>query len=325
VDEDSESEDDEGDDSKDDDEEEEDEVAQHKHAEPEPLSTPIRLQRLTQLHILRFLRASPAFSFSAPSATHPGHTHLYTLLMGFVKLNTAALADSDSSQNQIAGELKRLVRQSLGKSIAFKWTGKEQGEDGECDEVDAWLDALPRVMRRVREVKRLVDANADDGQDEGEGKLVTVYPESLDGTPLMDERTSVVAFLEDCILRCIKTPYKYIEELEKIAAGSSSQIPAAGDQPFTASSSSDLPSPLLITMIEQLEAKLGSQAAAGGSGTVHLTPSDVLAIAVYLRCLLFALVGKFDCGFTSPGSSPHYLVVLQNVLDRLDSLGNGGV
>ncbi|KAJ3523522.1 hypothetical protein NMY22_g11403 [Coprinellus aureogranulatus] len=129
-----------------DDEKEADDVdggEQQKEPQPESVSTPVRLQRLTQLHILRFLRASPAFSFSAPSPTHTGHTHLYTLLMSLVKANTAALASPDESQKHIGAELRKLVRHVLAKSIAFRWTGRE-GEEEEIAEVDAWLDALPR-------------------------------------------------------------------------------------------------------------------------------------------------------------------------------------
>ncbi|KAF6749443.1 hypothetical protein DFP72DRAFT_1173580 [Ephemerocybe angulata] len=278
---------------------------QVKATEPATLSTPARLHRLTQLHILRFIRASPAFSFTAPSPNYPGHTHLYSLLSGIVKLGTV--------RDQISEELKRLVQHILGKSIAFRWSGDQQAADSAEDgEVEVWIESLPVGLRRVREVKRLVDVNNDDGEDQE--KTVTVFPETLDGTTLTDERTSVVTFLEDCVLRCSKTPYKYIEELEKMA-GVSPSVSGASDSTTTAR----LPSPLLVTLVEQLEAKLISQGSAGSASL--LTPSDVLAISVYLRALLFALVGKLDAGLaSSPNSSNAYITVLESVLNRLDAL-----
>lgn len=282
-----------------------DEGDQVKAKEPATLSTPARLHRLTQLHILRFIRASPAFSFTAPSPNYPGHTHLYSLLSGIVKLGTV--------RDQISEELKRLVQHILGKSIAFRWSGDQQGADSTEDgEVEAWIASLPVGLRRVREVKRLVDVSNDDGEDQE--KTVTVFPETLDGTTLTDERTSVVTFLEDCVLRCSKTPYKYIEELEKMA-GVSPSMSGASDSTSTAR----LPSPLFVTLVEQLEAKLISQGSAGSASL--LTPSDVLAISVYLRALLFALVGKLDAGLaSSPNSSNAYITVLESVLNRLDAL-----
>ncbi|KAJ2930741.1 hypothetical protein H1R20_g6371, partial [Candolleomyces eurysporus] len=300
------------------------------------VSAPTRLHRLTQLHILRFLRASPTFSFTAQSPTFPGHTHLYSLLDGIVKLGGISIhPDQDDQDNGIYVELRRLVQHVLGKSVLFQW-GKAVGgiaedalEDG-GGEVVAWLASLPVGLRRVRKVKRLVDvSNYNDGSDgsmdegderkeKNEDNIVTVYPESLDGTTLTDERLSVVAFLEDCVLRCLKTPYKYIEELESLAGD------AAGEGRDVDSGAS-LPSPLLITLVEQLEAKLISQGGSKGSSAVLLTPSDVLAIASYLRALLFSLVGMLDVAISSATEHEVKMIVMQKILDRLDTLFAGDV
>ncbi|KAJ2932530.1 hypothetical protein H1R20_g4543, partial [Candolleomyces eurysporus] len=318
-------------------EDQEDDGKDQSQSQPgQEVSAPIRLHRLTQLHILRFLRASPAFSFTAQSPTFPGHTHLYSLLDGIVKLGGISIhPDQDDQENGIYVELRRLVQHVLGKSLLFQW-GKGVGgiaedalEDG-GGEVVAWLASLPVGLRRVRKVKRLVDvSNYNDGSDgsmdegdeskeKNEDNIVTVHPESLDGTTLTDERLSVVAFLEDCVLRCLKTPYKYIEELERLAGD------AAGEGRDVDSGAS-LPSPLLITLVEQLEAKLISQGGSSGSSAVLLTPSDVLAIASYLRALLFSLVGMLDVAISSATEHEVKMIVMQKILDRLDTLFAGDV
>ncbi|RXW16240.1 hypothetical protein EST38_g9609 [Candolleomyces aberdarensis] len=320
-------------------EDQEDDGKNQSQSQPrQEVSAPTRLHRITQLHILRFLRASPAFSFTAPSPNFPGHTHLYSLLDGVVKLGGISThPDQDDQENGIYVELRRLVQHVLGKSVLFQWgkgfggTAEDTLEDGGW-EVVAWLASLPVGLRRVRKVKRLVDvSNHDDGSDgsmdegdeskeKNEDKTVTVYPESLDGTTLTDERLSVVAFLEDCILRCLKTPYKYIEELEKLAGAGD----AAGEGRDVGSGGS-LPSPLLITLVEQLEAKLISQGGSSGSSVVLLTPSDVLAIASYLRALLFSLVGMLEVATSSTTEHEPKTVVIQKILDRLDALFAGDV
>ncbi|XP_006457598.1 hypothetical protein AGABI2DRAFT_123450 [Agaricus bisporus var. bisporus H97] len=100
---------------------------------------------------------------------------------------------------------------------------------------------------------------------------------SLDQAKLTDEAESVVTFLEDCIQRCLKTPYRYIEDMQK--------LPASHSPSSSGELNSDVyPSPLVITLVEQLEAKLKI----GGL----LTPSDVLAIVSFLRKLVFRLSSR---------------------------------
>ncbi|KXN88332.1 hypothetical protein AN958_07477 [Leucoagaricus sp. SymC.cos] len=93
---------------------------------------------------------------------------------------------------------------------------------------------------------------------------------SPDHVRLTDEAESVVTFLDDCIQRCLKTPFRYIEEMRNV---STSLNPDA--QVF--------PSPLVMTVAEQLDAKIKAGV---------LTASDVLAIASFMRILLFRLVGQ---------------------------------
>lgn len=128
------------------------------------------------------------------------------------------------------------------------------------DEITLWLDSLPLTQRSA-------DAKAPDG------------------TPLTDEGDSVIAFLDDCVQRCVKTPYKYVEELQALYSAANGDASAIGTQPEA------FPSPLLTTVLEQLGAKLRGKL---------LTPSDTLALFTFVRKLLVLLVGKTgDLGFVS--------------------------
>jgi hypothetical protein len=80
-------------------------------------------------------------------------------------------------------------------------------------------------------------------------------------------------------MRCLKTPYRYIEELSALLGGRGEDDAATTD--FT-----KYPSPLLMTMLEQISAKLRS-------ATPSLRPSDALSIFTYLRNLLLAMLRKF--------------------------------
>jgi len=96
---------------------------------------------------------------------------------------------------------------------------------------------------------------------------------SPDNASLTDEAESVVVFLDDCIQRCLKTPYRYIEEMR----GSLALITSPSSNTDT------YPSPLIMTVLEQLDAKTKADL---------LAPSDVLAISSFVRKLVFQLMGR---------------------------------
>ncbi|KAJ7459833.1 ribosome 60S biogenesis N-terminal-domain-containing protein [Mycena latifolia] len=138
--------------------------------------------------------------------------------------------------------LKLLLVHLLSDSIVF-----QQNEE----EPSLWLSALPTARRPS-------DNNY----------------ESLKGVSLVDEAAAVINFLDECIQKCLKTPYRYIEEMQTLHGPEIQQ-----------SSRDELPSPLIMVVLEQLVAKVASKQA---------SPSDVFALAMFLRRLVLRLAGMQD-------------------------------
>ena len=155
--------------------------------------------------------------------------------------------------------LSQLLQHTLAESILFQ-------EDP--DEPYIWLASLPLSQRAPG-------------------------TESPDGVSLTDEADSVIAFLDDCLQRCLKTPYRYIEELY-------------GYNNTTDSDNQGLdvyPSPLLMTVLEQFSIKVEKKS---------LSPSDVLALATFVRKLVVGLMSKsqdIDILFTVAGKLDDMLSV----------------
>lgn len=145
-----------------------------------------------------------------------------------------------SSQPNVKVASVLLAQDLLARSVLFEHDARE---------TSIWIDALPSAISRAK------DASAPDG------------------TPLTSEFEGVLSFLDDCILRCQKTPYRYLEESLTICFGNDASIRI----PQTASS------PLLATVLEQLLAK---------DSKSLISLSDTLAIVTYLRKVLISLIGK---------------------------------
>lgn len=106
----------------------------------------------------------------------------------------------------------------------------------------------------------------------------TTLAKAPDGTPLTSEEDAVIPFLDDCVQRCLKTPYRYLENLEKTWINDS-----GADIISMEARTALLPSPLLVAVLEQLEAKLRSNL---------LSPSDALSVLPFVRRLLWNLARK---------------------------------
>ncbi|KAF5371492.1 hypothetical protein D9615_009605 [Tricholomella constricta] len=119
--------------------------------------------------------------------------------------------------------------------------------------------------------------------------------EAPDGARLTNEGESVITFLDDCVQRCLKTPYRYIEELHALSEADGSSSSSADNFHVDV-----LPSPLLMTLLEQLQIKINKKA---------LSASDVLALATFLRKLVYRLKSKMQ-----------EVRVLRKVADRVDAV-----
>ncbi|TBU65164.1 ribosome 60S biogenesis N-terminal-domain-containing protein [Dichomitus squalens] len=139
-----------------------------------------------------------------------------------------------------------LLRHILAPGVLFQH---------DADEIALWLDSLPLTRRAAA-------------------------AQAPDGAPLTDEGDSVLRFLDDCVQRCVKTPYKYVEELQTLYASSRS---SSGEASSIGQRPDAFPSPLLATVVEQLGAKLRGKL---------LSPSDALALFSFVRKLLLRIVGK---------------------------------
>ncbi|KAH9931396.1 ribosome 60S biogenesis N-terminal-domain-containing protein [Amylocystis lapponica] len=126
----------------------------------------------------------------------------------------------------------------------------------DSDEISLWLDSLPTTKPAADE-KATVSNSA----------------------PLTDETHGVIMFLDDCVQRCIKTPYRYIEELQLLVSSST----GSGHATHMADFYDEMPSPLIMAVLEQLGAKLKGHL---------LLPSDALAITSFVRKLTFRLASK---------------------------------
>lgn len=136
------------------------------------------------------------------------------------------------------------------------------------NEVEIWLAALPfHFVRR------------------GQGT------QAPDGAPLTDEVDAIVTFLDDCAQRCLKTPYRYMEAMSALVQSSTPDV----HQGYL------FASPLLMTVLEQILAKVGGRL---------MTPSDTLAVFTFVRRLLVMLAAKQE------DSGYHNLLA---ILDQLDS------
>ncbi|KAK2459367.1 hypothetical protein APHAL10511_008611 [Amanita phalloides] len=172
----------------------------------------------------------------------------------YIHVLLTSFARENSAAERAA--LDDLLQRLLSQTILFQ-------ED--ADEPSLWLSALPKTCRSSGSV-------------------------SPDGVLLTDEADSVITFLDECVQRCLKTPYRYIEELQALVKNPSSATPTA-DFAF-------YPSPLLVTVIEQLNAKMSNKL---------LSPSDVLALASFIRKLVVNLSMKLS-----------NLSLLWSVTERMD-------
>ncbi|KAK1230054.1 hypothetical protein PQX77_006870 [Marasmius sp. AFHP31] len=199
-----------------------------------------KLRSLKQIHVLRLLSESEQFKASWGGKAG---TSKYTSFFILLKSVANAQAYASLSPSSSVTVLTKVLQHILGNSIILRPSH---------DEVSIWLSCLP----------------------------VSVRPEqgsqSPDGAPLTDEIDAVVTFLDECVQRCVKTPYRYIDDLRNLGT----EIRQSNMDVDGIADDDDLPSPLLMTVLEQLRIKVAQQL---------ISPSDALAITTFLKKLLFRL------------------------------------
>ncbi|KIJ58797.1 hypothetical protein HYDPIDRAFT_33810 [Hydnomerulius pinastri MD-312] len=120
--------------------------------------------------------------------------------------------------------------------------------------------------------------------------------------PLSDEVDGVVAFLDDCAQRCLKTPYRYMEAMTDLLQCHASSFSNAS----TYQHGEAFASPLLMAVLEQAAAKVGRRL---------MSPSDTLAVFTCVRHLVVKLASRQeDAGYGG----------LHAILDKLEEVGSGG-
>jgi nucleolar pre-ribosomal-associated protein 1 len=206
-----------------------------------------KLNLVHQLHVLRMLKESGHFVWTNKSCASPVDFQTLLTNLSLTKANsrtylyTLLKFYTSSRIPALKSTLLDLLTHLLANTVFFQETPTEP---------KLWLLSLPTLVPA----------------------LTTT---SLEQVTLPDETESVVTFLEDCIQRCLKTPYRYIDDMQKLFITHST----------SSEENSDIyPSPLVMTLAEQLEAKLKIRGL--------LTPSDVLAIVSFLRKLVFRLSSR---------------------------------
>lgn len=133
-----------------------------------------------------------------------------------------------------------------------------------------------------------------------------LLPRESDIIDLTDECKYVITFLDECVQRCLQTPYRYVEALQSLAAASSK-----GDGFGHLGRVHEFPSPLLMTLLEQLDAKVKNKS---------LTPACLVGIVTFIGSLIFYLSSKIkDLGILKAYADKIDAVLSQNPFSDLQS------
>ncbi|KIO25995.1 hypothetical protein M407DRAFT_8076 [Tulasnella calospora MUT 4182] len=143
---------------------------------------------------------------------------------------------------------------NAGSSLLQSFFSRSLIFEHDPDEIQLWLSSFPRAMR----------------------KPGTTAP---DGTVLSDEVDGFLAFFDACLSRCLKTPYRYLEE----GLGIISQLEGS-EESRAAYTPATVPSPLFFTILEELKYRVSKEKDSWSS--------DVLAIFAFLRRFILSLLGK---------------------------------
>jgi nucleolar pre-ribosomal-associated protein 1 len=109
-------------------------------------------------------------------------------------------------------------------------------------------------------------------------------PADLVVIDMQDESKCVITFLDECVQRCLKTPYKYVEALRSLADASAPYSHHSIGMDYS-NRLDERPSPLLMTLLENLQSRITNNT---------LPSAHIIAVTAYIGRLLFHLLGKND-------------------------------
>ena len=206
---------------------------------------------LRRLHVLRLLKESDQFSWSGKAGNETCSLPVGSLAhYGLASHSNLWILLQEYLETRTAAprrEIGLLLRHVMAGDPLFQH---------DPDEIYLWLECISSTASR------------------GGTK-------SPDGVELADGGATVVKILDECFLRCARTPYKYFEELSAVTP---SPPPAPKDlaEDTVAKRPELFPSPALMTLLEQLSILVEK----------NPSPSDIYSLSVFVRHLIFRLAQK---------------------------------
>lgn len=143
---------------------------------------------------------------------------------------------------------------NAGSSLLQSFFSRSLIFEHDPDEIQLWLSSFPRALRKPGAT-------------------------GPDGTPLSDEVGGFLAFFDACLSRCLKTPYRYLEE----GLGIISQLEGP-EESRVVYTPATVPSPLFFTILEELRYRVTKEKDSWSS--------DLLAVFAFLRKFILSLLGK---------------------------------
>lgn len=208
---------------------------------------------LRRLHVLRLLKESDQFSWFGKAGNE-------TCSFAAESLTHYGIASHSNLRILLQGYLETrtiALRREIGLLLRHVMAGDPLFQH-DPDEIHLWLECIPSTSSR------------------GGTK-------SPDGVELVDGGAIVVKFLDECFLRCTRTPYKYLEDL---SATTLSPSPSSEDHTEDSITKRPelFPSPVVMTLLEQLAVLVKK----------NPSPSDLYSLSVFVRHLIFKLAQKIQ-------------------------------
>jgi nucleolar pre-ribosomal-associated protein 1 len=227
---------------------------------------------LRRLHVLRLLKESDQFSWSGKTGNES-----CSRVLGLLAYHDHTASNSnlrillqgylETRAIALRREIGLLLRHVLANDPLFQH---------DPDEIYIWLGCIPSNSARSG-------------------------TKSPDGVELLDDGPIIVKFLDECFLRCAKTPYKYLEDLSAVVPSpsySELSVDSIVKRPEL------FPTPVLMTVLEQLSVLVKQ----------NPSPSDLYSLSVFIRHLIFRLAQKTQS-----------LRFVQVVTERVDAIFGDGI